>query len=263
MIPRTSRRTQAAFVTLSLLALAAWSETSLAQTRARIVGTATYRERIALTPEAVFDATLEEVSRADETARVVARVRDRRPGRVPIAFEISYDPRRLDPRGRYIVRATIRDRGRLRFTGTQVVPIRSRGRRYDVNVVMRSPRAEEPRPQPLDRLGDAHWVAVRIDGRLVDLPAGREHWLEFDSRDGRVTGNTACNRLSGAYESGDSMLRFGDLTTTRMACQGTMDVEADFLRALDETWRYRIVGRTLELRDDRGRTRVVLEQDVR
>ena len=46
---------------------------------AQIRGTATYRERIALPTDAVFDATLEEVSRADAPAIVLGRARVRRP----------------------------------------------------------------------------------------------------------------------------------------------------------------------------------------
>ena len=258
MIPRTSRRTQAAaFTTLAVLALAAWSDASLAQSRGRIVGTATYRERVALSPDAVFDATLEDLSRADERGRVIARVRERGPGQVPIAFEIPYDPRRLDARGRYVVRASVRDRGRLRLTGTMALPPRIRGRRVQVTVQMRAARDETPRP--VDRLGDTRWVAYTIDGTPVETPGQREPWIEFDPRTNRVTGSGGCNRISSTYESGDGMLRFGDIVTTRMACRGLMEIEADFVRALEDTWRYRIAGRTLELRDDRGRTRVVLE----
>lgn len=57
-----------------------------------VTGTAVYRERIALPPGAVFEATLEDVSLADATAEVLGRARVARAGQVPIAFAISYDP---------------------------------------------------------------------------------------------------------------------------------------------------------------------------
>ena len=125
MIPSTSRRSILLFA-LVLAALAAagatWPATgSAAPARFtnKIIGTATYRERVALTPGAVFEATLEEASRADAPAKVVARIRTKHPGQVPIDFELRYDSRRVDPRERYVVRATIVERGRLLFTGSQ------------------------------------------------------------------------------------------------------------------------------------------------
>src|SRR5258705_8140694 len=71
---------------------------------ATVTGSATYRERVSLSPNAVFEATLEDVSRADAPAQVIARVRRPNPGQVPIAFEITYDPRRIDPNRTYSVR---------------------------------------------------------------------------------------------------------------------------------------------------------------
>ena len=70
-------------------------------------GTATYRERIALTPAAVFEAALEDVSKADAPAVVVGSIRLKNPGQVPIRFEIPYDPARIDQNHSYSVRARI------------------------------------------------------------------------------------------------------------------------------------------------------------
>jgi uncharacterized lipoprotein YbaY/heat shock protein HslJ/uncharacterized lipoprotein NlpE involved in copper resistance len=104
----------------------------------KIIGSATYRERIALTPDAVFEATLEDVSLADALAKVIARVRLEDPGQVPIDFEIAYDPQRIDPRGTYVVRASIRDSGGLRFTSTQGYPVLTQGHGGKVAVSMRA-----------------------------------------------------------------------------------------------------------------------------
>ena len=72
-----------------------------------VKGTATYRERIALTPDAVFEATLEDVSKADAPGMVVGSVRIDKPGQVPIRFEIPFDPARIDQSRSYSVRARI------------------------------------------------------------------------------------------------------------------------------------------------------------
>jgi putative lipoprotein len=60
--------------------------------REMITGTASYRERIALPPNAVFEAILKEASRADAPAVEIARTRIESPGQPPIAFSIAYDP---------------------------------------------------------------------------------------------------------------------------------------------------------------------------
>jgi uncharacterized lipoprotein YbaY len=86
-----------------MLALVAWQGHAAEQ----VTGTATYRERIALPPDAVFEATLEDVSKADAPAEVIGRARVESPGNPPIQFEIPYDPARIDERHRYAVRARI------------------------------------------------------------------------------------------------------------------------------------------------------------
>ena len=73
----------------SFLALSA--DAAMAQS---VRGTATYRERMALPPAAVFEATLEDVSRADAPADTVARTRVTSPGHPPIAFTIARESSR-------------------------------------------------------------------------------------------------------------------------------------------------------------------------
>jgi uncharacterized lipoprotein YbaY len=72
-----------------------------------IEGVATYRERIALPPDAVFEAVLQEVSRADAPAVEISHTTEDRPA-FPIRFTISFDERRIDPQREYVVRATVR-----------------------------------------------------------------------------------------------------------------------------------------------------------
>jgi len=62
-----------------------------------IKGTATYRERMALPAGSIFELTLEDVSRADAPALVIATSRIASPGNPPIAFSMPYDPARIIP----------------------------------------------------------------------------------------------------------------------------------------------------------------------
>src|SRR5262245_14312071 len=82
---------------LLLFCLAGW----VGQASAQVKGTATYRERMALPPNSVFEATLEDVSKADAPAEVIGQARIERPGNPPIRFEITYDPTHIISSHRY------------------------------------------------------------------------------------------------------------------------------------------------------------------
>ncbi|HWJ71270.1 MAG TPA: YbaY family lipoprotein [Sphingobium sp.] len=80
-------------------------------------GQATYRERIALPPNAQMIVEIRDVSRADARAPVIASTTVQARGRqVPLAFSLRYNVRKLEPRSRYAVSARITDGGRLLWT---------------------------------------------------------------------------------------------------------------------------------------------------
>ena len=119
--------------TTILFFMLAWGESATAQIR----GTATYRERIAMPADAIFDATLEDVTRADASADVIGRARIEKPGNVPIRFEISYDTSRIVQNHRYVVRARILSGGKLFFTTDQSYPVLTQGRSKEVSLLLR------------------------------------------------------------------------------------------------------------------------------
>ena len=91
---------------------------------ARVTGTVAYRERIALDPSAEIVVQLLDVSRMDAPATVLAEQRIRAAGKqVPIAFELSVDPARIDPRMRYNVSARILKDGQLLFITDRAYPV--------------------------------------------------------------------------------------------------------------------------------------------
>lgn len=87
-----------------------------------VTGTALYRERLALPPDAVFEAVLLDVSRADAPATVLGRARLEPAGNPPFRFEIAYDETAVQPGHRYAVRATVTQGGRLWFTTNRHTP---------------------------------------------------------------------------------------------------------------------------------------------
>ncbi len=95
-----------------------------AQAEATLSGTVRYRERSALTPGHRLTVELQDVSRADAPAEVLARTTREVSGQVPFAFELAYDPARLQARRRYSLRATLHDAaGALVWTTTTATPV--------------------------------------------------------------------------------------------------------------------------------------------
>jgi uncharacterized lipoprotein YbaY len=102
-----------------------------------ITGIATFRERMTLPPEAVFEALLEDVSRADAPADVVGRAQMASPGNLPIRFEIPYDRARILANRRYNVRARIVVGDRLLFTTDTAVPVLVDGQAAPLSLMLR------------------------------------------------------------------------------------------------------------------------------
>jgi uncharacterized lipoprotein YbaY/heat shock protein HslJ len=109
---------------------------------AAITGSAAWRERVALPRGAVFEAVLEDVSRADAPAIVVARQRLSPAGAPPFAVRIPYAPARIQPGRRYVVRATLWAGATTRWATDPAVPVLTRGTGTTVELVLE--RVPEP-----------------------------------------------------------------------------------------------------------------------
>ncbi len=83
-----------------------------------LTGTVSYRERMALPPDAEVEVALVDVSLADAPSVTIAETRFQPQTSVPIAFELTYDPSKIDDRHTYALQARITDHGRLMFITT-------------------------------------------------------------------------------------------------------------------------------------------------
>ncbi|HEX6828787.1 MAG TPA: YbaY family lipoprotein [Burkholderiales bacterium] len=234
--------------------LAAFAATGWAQ--ALVTGTATYRERIALTPDAVLEVTLEDVSRADAPAVVLGRARVEPAGQVPIRFEIAYDPAQIDDSHSYTLRARISAGGRLMFTTDRAYPVITRGNPTEVELILRRFSAHGPRPGTASDapLANTWWKLAELRGQPVaadDNPSAPHIVLRADEPT-RVDGSGGCNRLTGGYRIEGDTIAFNKMATTMMACPKGMDTEKEFLKALGEAKAWKITGQRLELRDEGG-----------
>ena len=104
-----------------------------------MTGTVTYRERIALPPTAVIKVQLVDVSRADAPAIVLGEQVTHAAGKqVPFAFEIPFDPARIEANHSYAVQARIEQDGKLRFISDRHYAVITRGAPTHVDIVLRS-----------------------------------------------------------------------------------------------------------------------------
>ena len=104
---------------------------------ARVTGSVTYLQRIALSPSAFVQVQLVDVSSADASAAVLAEQTIRPAHQVPIPFELVYDRSKIDPAHRYAVQARITDGERLSFTSERAVPVITHGAPTVVELVVR------------------------------------------------------------------------------------------------------------------------------
>jgi copper homeostasis protein (lipoprotein) len=111
-------------------------------------------------PNAVFEAVLEDVSRADAPAEVIAHTRMANPPNSPIRFEIFYDRGRIQSSRSYVVRARIFVADRLLFTTDTFHPVLTRGNGDTVSMTLRRVSGAEAAP-----------AAAQIKETIEGLPA--------------------------------------------------------------------------------------------
>lgn len=235
-------------------------------TGSAVRGTATYRERITLPRTAVFEATLEDVSKGGAQAELIARVRNEQPGSVPIPFVISYDAARIVQNRSYVVRARILVNGSVWFTTDANYPALTAGRGTDVQLLLRRvgssgttlPGRSEGTPITLE---NTEWKLVSLPNTVVRQSEQQDRHLTLHSSNKTVDGSGGCNRFSGGYTLSGDRLTLGRMMSTMMACADpiAMNTETVFLRALPQVRRWRITGATLELLDDGGRSVATFE----
>ena len=133
----------------------------------RIEGQVVYRERIALPPEARVEVQLQDISKADALATVLASVALTPASGPPYPFAIEYEPAQIDPRMRYALRATITLGDRLMFTTTEYIDPFS-GNPIEVLVQ----RVAESVKAPAAPLEANFWVLDTLEGEKAGTGMG-------------------------------------------------------------------------------------------
>ena len=92
------------------------------------------------------------------------------------------------------------------------------------------------------------WKLTAINHKVVT--ANDRAYLEFDGEDLEVKGKAFCNTIKADYERmGDNQITFQDITSTKMYCEGVMDLENQMVTNLRNVKLFEIRNGMLYLSD--------------
>ena len=111
-----------------------------------ISGNVSYLQRIALPPDAVLIVRIQDVSRADAPARILAEQRIELAGRqVPISFQTTVDRDLIGKRARITAAARIERGGKLLFISDKSYPAIRNGQAVPVEMTLKQVTSAKPR----------------------------------------------------------------------------------------------------------------------
>lgn len=224
-------------------------------------GEVTYRERIALPPDAELLVTLVALPGGRPVVGAAAAIATK--GQVPIAFALNVRSDVAESGRDYGLVAEIRSAGRTMFRNFEPVPvdvIAPEPVRILVQFAPEPPHDppppaippvdEPPVAEPPADLLDTTWRVTSIGGE----PALSEPVTTLAiAADRGVGGNGACNNYFTEASFEDGKLAFGPVAATRMACERAVSAqEAAFFAALEAVAGYELDGDALKLLDAAG-----------
>lgn len=197
-----------------------------------ILGTVSYRERIALPPHAILEVSLIDVSMVDAPTGIIAVTRIRTRRRMPIPYRLRFDDKHVRRGRSYALEARILVDGKLWFITARRQPV-TRGPVQPDMLVQRTAAQTSEASTPSGR-----WLAELIrNGGVID---NLQSTIEI-ARDGTITGNGGCNGFSGKAIITAGEIKCGPLAATKMACApAVMDQETRLLGALADARRWMI-----------------------
>jgi heat shock protein HslJ len=214
-------------------------------TPAAVRGTVTYRERMALPADATVEVWISDIGSGVVTMAILGETTVAANGRqVPLPFELTLDPTRVNADRPYGIRAVIRAGGQTLFETREPTPILTQGQPTTVALTLTRVPAEAPASAAPTLVGTA-WRLEDLAG--AGVVSGAEATLEFPET-GRVAGRGSCNRFFGPVTITGPAITFGQLGSTMMACAEPVGAqEAKYFAALRGAERFEVDGTTLRL----------------
>lgn len=226
---------------------------------AAVSGVALTRERMRLPPDTVFEATLLDVTHPDAPPVVLGRERREWAGSPPYAMRIPYASARFEPKGRYEVRVTVTQEGRLLLATDQRYPVPQEAAFRNINVWLERPQLPQAAAASADAavpLTLTHWQLVDIDDVPVPRPpqGAVAPYVVFEANEKRITGSGGCNRFLADYAVSGSRLQVSQLVSNITLCLQSGGTEARFFEAMGAVVGFRQQGSVLMLKGTEGQT---------
>ncbi len=241
---------------LATLASLGWSQaasqnpapaTPTTASQPMVSGTITYRERMALPPDAAIEVKLQDVSAGASGAKTVAETVFAPTGQVPVPFQLNYNPADINPAHKYQVSANISVNGRAMFASTTPYPVITQGAPSQVAIMLQKAAPAAAPAAGAAKLRGTKWVLAEVNGTAAQPGEGKSAHFVLHSK-GSLTGSTGCNNLAGTYIASEGALQITPGAMTMKACSPAVSQqEQAFLEALKATTKYTIDGSTLEL----------------
>ncbi len=228
---------------LVVLATPAWAD------GITLNGSVTYRERMALPPDAWLRVTLVELENATPVIGASASIPAR--GQVPLSYSLTIRST-LQESTAYGLVAEITRGGAVLFYNPVPVPVTpetGQAPTIVVNFAPRPPAPPEP-PQLQADLVDIVWTVTSIGGRPV---SGDRPLTLSIAPDHRAGGFGGCNNYFTEASIESSTITFGPAASTRMGCDAAvMGQEAAYFTALAAVASYERDEHGLRLLDAAG-----------
>jgi putative lipoprotein len=211
-------------------------------------GSAFYRERIALPPDATLLVELIVLSKPNAAlgAATVAPT-----GQVPIAFGLVVDSGKFSKGEAYAIQARIEVGGSTWFASAKPTPVDPTKAEEPFSILLVRASGKGEQEGSGVSLAGTEWKVLELDGKIVDKYVTST--LIFDA-DGAVSGNGGCNSFRGDVDIEGTTMKFGQLASTMMACEGAKSAqEALFHAALSQTASYSVQDGELRLADAAGK----------
>ena len=227
----------------------AFASSGIAETM-HLETTVTYRERIALPPDAILEVELLDTSLADAPSVRMSSQRFKLAS-VPRTVEIGYDTDLIDERFTYTVGAKIISNGRVLFRSTTASPVLTRDAPKVAELVLEMMPSQDVSDETGQSIFGIAWGVNEIDGRM--LVAEDPPTLSID-QDGNFGLYGGCNRFTGTLVAQDGVFRMPEnFAGTMMACPEAREaLERDTLQALAAATGYQRNGANLTLTNETG-----------
>lgn len=220
-IPLLSRAPRFSHMLLAVLASVVFGGCSPSQKAAPqpeptvpLTGMVTYRERMALPPDAELTVTLHR--KTSDGRMLVAEERASTEGRnVPLPFSIAC-PAADSSSMSYELEAAISSGGTTLFATTRPLMVHP----GDADIMVLTHRVMDTAPVT-DGLAGTRWKLVELNGKPAEVYDNQpEPHLLFnpEGAQGRISGSDGCNSLIGSYTLQGDRIGFSQLGSTMMLC---------------------------------------------